>query len=125
MIQEGLLDEATNLYDLHIKTKAVMTPIGYKELFRYFDGEVSLDEAISDIKTHSRRYAKRQYTWFNNKMNLKWFKTNYEDFGQTENEVLEYVNKEISRRPSGLRKTRNLLNSLAHKTTWLRSDLLC
>ena len=98
MIQEGLLDEARNLYDLHIKTKAVMTPIGYKELFRYFDGEVSLDEAISDIKTHSRRYAKRQYTWFNNKMNLKWFKTNYEDFGQTENEVLGYVNKEIKER---------------------------
>ena len=98
MIQEGLLDEARNLYDLHIKTKAVMTPIGYKELFRYFDGEVSLDEAISDIKMHSRRYAKRQYTWFNNKMNLKWFKTNYEDFGQTENEVLEYVNKEIKER---------------------------
>lgn len=98
MVQEGLLDEARNLYDLHIKTKAVMTPIGYKELFRYFDGEVSLDEAISDIKMHSRRYAKRQYTWFNNKMNLKWFKTNHEDFGQTENEVLEYVNKEIKER---------------------------
>lgn len=98
MVEEGLIDEARNLYDLHIQTKAVMTPIGYKELFKYFDGEKSLEEAIEDIKTHSRRYAKRQYTWFNNKMKLKWFKTDYEDFSRTEEEVLKYVNKEIEER---------------------------
>ena len=68
-----------------------MTPIGYKELFEYFDGNISLDKAIDLIKQRSRHYAKRQYTWFNNQMNLNWFKTNYEDFSTTCKEVLDYI----------------------------------
>lgn len=93
MVSLGLVNEAKELYDLNLKTKAVMTPIGPKELFAYFDGDISLDEAISLIKSKSRKYAKRQYTWFNNQMKLKWFKTNYDDFSVTENEVLEYIKK--------------------------------
>jgi tRNA dimethylallyltransferase len=93
MLSLGLVNEAKELYDLNLKTKAVMTPIGPKELFAYFDGDISLDEAISLIKSKSRKYAKRQYTWFNNQMKLKWFKTNYDDFSVTENEVLEYIKK--------------------------------
>ncbi len=91
MAHEGLIDEAKNLYDLGIRTKAVMTPIGPKELFEYFDGKVTLEEAINDIKSKSRKYAKRQYTWFNHQMPLVWFRTNYEDFNKTCNEVLEYI----------------------------------
>ncbi len=91
MLEDGLLDEAKLLYDSGIRSKAVMTPIGYKELFEYFDGNISLDKAIDLIKQRSRHYAKRQYTWFNNQMNLKWFKTNYEDFSTTCKEVLDYI----------------------------------
>ena len=91
MFEEGLLDEVKAIYDSGIRTKAVMTPIGYKELFEYFDGNITLEEAKEEIKKRSRHYAKRQYTWFNNQMDLKWFKVNYEDFSKTENEVLEYI----------------------------------
>jgi len=95
MIEEGLIEEAKKLYDLKIRTKAVMTPIGPKELFDYFDGNCSLEEAVEFIKSKSRKYAKRQYTWFNNQMNLKWFKTDFECFENTENEVLDYINKNL------------------------------
>lgn len=91
MVDEGLVKEAKELYDLNIKTKAVMTPIGPKELFEYFNGNITLDEAIELIKSKSRKYAKRQYTWFNNQMKLKWFKTNYDDFSKTEEEILDYI----------------------------------
>ena len=95
MLTDGLLEEARDLYDSNIRTKAVMTPIGYKELFKYFDKEITLDEAVELIKKRSRNYAKRQYTWFNNQMDLKWFDVNYENFLDTEKEVLEYIVKEL------------------------------
>ncbi len=91
MISLGLLDEAKALYDKKIFSKAVMTPIGYKELFEYFDGKVSLDEALENIKAHSRKYAKRQFTWFLNQLDMKWFEVNYDNFEITENEVLDYI----------------------------------
>ncbi len=91
MVEEGLLEEARNIYDSQIRTKAVMTPIGYKELFDYFEGKKDLNECLDLIKQKSRNYAKRQYTWFNNQMNLKWFHVDYENFDNTENDVLEYI----------------------------------
>ena len=96
MVEEGLIDEALKLYKSGIRSKAVMTPIGPKELFDFFDGKVSLDEAIDLIKRRSRRYAKRQYTWFNNKLNLKWFSVNYDDFSETCNESLDYIKNKSS-----------------------------
>ncbi len=97
MVEEGLVEEAKEIYDLGIRTKAVMTPIGPKELFDYFDGKTSLEDAIELIKSKSRKYAKRQYTWFRNQMKLKWFQTNYDDFSKTEEEVLEYIRKKMSK----------------------------
>lgn len=91
MIKDGLVDECRKLYESNIRSKAIMTPIGPKELFEYFDGNISLEEATKLIKQKSRRYAKRQYTWFNNKMNLKWFDVNYENFDDTCLEVLDYI----------------------------------
>jgi len=91
MINNGLLEEAKNIYDTNIRTKAVLTPIGYKELFDYFDGNKSLEECIELIKLRSRRYAKRQYTWFNNQMNVKWFNVDYDNFNNTINNVCEYI----------------------------------
>lgn len=95
MFEEGLLDEASSLYNSGIRSKAVMTPIGYKELFRYFDKEITLDEAKELMKKNSRHYAKRQYTWFRNQMKLKWFNVNYENFSETEEEVLNYIKSSL------------------------------
>ena len=93
MIKEGLLDEAKTLYGSSVRTKAVMTPIGYKELFEYFSGNITLDDAINLIKQRSRRYAKRQYTWFNNQMNVNWFNVDFDNFENTKEEVLKFLNK--------------------------------
>lgn len=64
MIQKGLVEEAKKVYNNHGNSLYKISAIGYKELFNYFDGKVSLEEAIEDIKRESRRYAKRQMTWF-------------------------------------------------------------
>lgn len=95
MIDNGLLKEAKYIYDLNIRSKAVMTPIGYKELFKYFDNEITLEEAIEKIKQNSRHYAKRQYTWFNNKMNVKWFDVDFENFDNTVKNIEEYIESMI------------------------------
>ena len=74
MIENGLLKEAKSLYDKNIKTRALNTAIGYKELFEYFDKKISLENAIQKIKQNSRHYAKRQYTFFNNQFkNIVWY----------------------------------------------------
>ena len=93
MLEDGLINEAKTIYDSNIRTKAVMTPIGYKELFQYFDNQLSLKEATDLIKQRSRHYAKRQYTWFNNKMNINWFDVNFDNFDETINEVINYIEK--------------------------------
>lgn len=95
MIDEGLLDEAKKLYEKR-NCKSLLTGIGYKEIFKYFDGDLSLDEAIELIQKKSRHYAKRQYTFFNNQFKNKeinWFETNYQDFSKTINEVYNYLLK--------------------------------
>lgn len=96
MLDAGLLEEAKWLYDTNVRTKAVMTPIGYKELFEYFDGNITKDEAIELIKKNSRRYAKRQYTWFNNQMNVNWFDVDFDNFNNTIDEVYNYIKQEQS-----------------------------
>ncbi len=84
MIAAGLVQEARALYG-HKNLNALQT-VGYKELFTHFDGELSLEEAISEIKKNTRRFAKRQGTWFRKDNSIKWF--NY----QTEiNEVIKYL----------------------------------
>lgn len=93
MVDSGLLEEAKRIYDSNIRTKAIQTPIGYKELFPYFDKEKSLDECLNLIKQNSRKYAKRQYTWFNNQMNVTWFDVDFNNFDNTIDNVLEYIKK--------------------------------
>lgn len=93
MVENGLLEEAKKVYDSNIRTKAVMTPIGYKELFPYFEKKVSKEDCINQIKQNSRRYAKRQYTFFNNQLDVKWFDVDFVDFDKTIDEVLEYIEK--------------------------------
>lgn len=91
MIEEGLLEEVKSLYDRKIYSKSVTTGIGYKELYKYFDGTISLEEAKNEIKRNSRRYAKRQYTFFNNQFKTTWFETNYKDFNSTIQEIYCYL----------------------------------
>lgn len=90
MVLNGLIDEARSIYDCGIRSKAVMTPIGYKELFPYFEG-TSLSSCVDLIKQRSRNYAKRQYTWFNNQMNVNWFSVDFNCFSNTVNDVCNYI----------------------------------
>ena len=90
MLKNGLLEEAKYFFKKK-RTKAIMTPIGYKELFKYFTNEISLEEATDLIKKNSRHYAKRQFTFFKNQFNIKWFNTNYDNFNETVNEVINYI----------------------------------
>ena len=93
MVNEGLLDEALNLFKSNIRTKAVMTPIGYKELFPYFEGTETLEKSLDLIKQKTRNYAKRQYTWFNHQVPVKWFNVDFDNFNNTINEVLSYISE--------------------------------
>ena len=92
MIKNGLIEEAKYLYDHNLLSKTSKATIGYKELFLYFNNEISLDEAIDLIKKNSRHYAKRQITWFNNKEDVTKIKINIKDFNQTEEEVKKIIN---------------------------------
>lgn len=72
MLQEGLEEEVKALYLQNIHSQSVQA-IGYKEFYVYFDGLQTYEETINKIKMNSRRYAKRQLTWFHNKMTVKWY----------------------------------------------------
>lgn len=91
MFENGLINEAKKIYNSGIRTKAIMTPIGYKELFPYFKNEKSLDECLDEIKQNSRRYAKRQYTWFNNQMDVNWFNVDFDNFNKTIEEIENFI----------------------------------
>ena len=93
MVKNGLILESKKIYDSNVRTKAIMTPIGYKELFPYFEGKKDLNECLEEIKQNSRRYAKRQYTWFNNQMNINWFDADFNDFNKTINDIYNFIQK--------------------------------
>lgn len=85
MISEGLEKEALAVYPLkHLNS---LNTVGYRELFSYFDGEISRDKAIELIKRNSRRYARKQLTWFRKDPEMTWFEPN-----QT-NKIIEHINK--------------------------------
>ena len=93
MLKDGLIDEAKKIYESNIRTKAIMTPIGYKELFPYFENKISLEDALDKIRQDSRRYAKRQYTWFNNQMKINWFNVDFNNFDNTVKEVINFIDE--------------------------------
>lgn len=94
MIESRLLQEVESFYQQKIFTKPLIGGIGYKELYQYFDKQVSLEEAIDNIKRNSRRYAKRQYTFFNHQLPVIWFETDYKDFSNTVNKVCSYLDNQ-------------------------------
>lgn len=91
MMEEGLEKEARYFYDNNINSKAINTAIAYKELYLYFDKKISKTDAIELIKQRSRNYAKRQYTFFNHQLNVKWFNCDIDNFDNTINEVIDYI----------------------------------
>ncbi|MBN1253344.1 MAG: tRNA (adenosine(37)-N6)-dimethylallyltransferase MiaA [Bacteroidales bacterium] len=88
MIENGLLDEAKQF--LNNKHLNALNTVGYKELFPYFEGEYNLDRAVELIKRNTRRYAKRQLSWFNRDKEIKWFNPS-----EREN-IFEFVKNNIS-----------------------------
>lgn len=92
MIDNGLVQEVKNLYTNYPKSKILKRAIGYKEIIDYLDNKITLEEAVDEIKKNSRHYAKRQYTWFNNKMDIKWFEVNFNNFNETIDNVKDYLN---------------------------------
>ena len=84
MINEGLLAEAEKLYPN--KTLNALQTVGYRELFSYFDGDFSLPFAIEEIKKNTRRFSKRQLTWFKRTENTKWF-----DYLEDRNKIIKYI----------------------------------
>lgn len=91
MVKNGLLDEAKKIYDSKVRTKAILTPIGYKELFPYFSGEDTLDNCLDKIRQDSRKYAKRQDTWNRHQFDVKWIDVDFNNFDNTLNEALKLI----------------------------------
>lgn len=88
MMEQGLLEEAHQLFQLQTHTNdGLFAAIGYKEFFPYFRNEISLEEAIHKVKQNSRNYAKRQLTYFRNKMDMTWISM---DEPLTEEKFLHY-----------------------------------
>jgi len=94
MIRDGLVDEVRQFYNQKITGQSVMA-IGYKELYAYFDGKISLEEAIETIKKQTRRYAKRQMTWFKNKMNATWYVVQPHLLDKTITQIIEDIKKRV------------------------------
>jgi tRNA dimethylallyltransferase len=90
MMAGGLLDEARAL--LPFRHLNALNTVGYKELFAFMDGNISLEQAIADIKTNTRRYARRQLTWFRRDKDMAWFSP--DDFEG----ALEYVNSALQQK---------------------------
>ena len=86
MMEEGLLEEVQGL--LSRKHKNALQTVGYRELFEYLEGDVSLEQAVENIKTNTRRFAKRQLTWFRKDETTKWF-----DYQTPLSEIIDYIQK--------------------------------
>ena len=88
MIQQGLLEEAQLLYPN--KSLNALQTVGYRELFSYFDGDFSLPFAIEEIKKNTRRFSKRQLTWFKRNEVTKWF-----DYANDRKTIIDYIEKSL------------------------------
>jgi len=90
MFEQGWLEEARTVYPQ--KHLNALNTVGFKEIFKYFDGEISLEEAKEKIKTNTRRYAKRQMTWFKKDKEIRWFNATKENLAEN---VMDYLEGEI------------------------------
>lgn len=89
MLQAGLVEEARNLYEQGLdKNLPAMKGIGYKELFAFFEGDISLEAATDQIKQNSRRFSKRQLTWFRNRMDIHWLEADSQMLNNTAEQLI-------------------------------------
>ncbi|VIF82216.1 tRNA delta(2)-isopentenylpyrophosphate transferase [Clostridioides difficile] len=97
MLKNGLVEEVKKLLSMGFKKDMIsMQGIGYKEILKYLDGEYTYEEAIEIIKRDSRRYAKRQITWFKRYKTAKWFDLGqYENIDELKNEIILYIKDSI------------------------------
>ncbi len=95
MVEEGLIYEAQRLYELGVRDCQSVQAIGYKEIYDYIEGRVSEEEAILNLKQNSRRYAKRQLTWFRNKMEIHWFEITEENFQEKFKEIHQLIEESL------------------------------
>lgn len=84
MLQQGLLEEVKNVYSK--RHYNALNTVGYKELFRFLDGEISLPEATEEIKKNTRRFAKRQLTWFRKNNHIKWY-----NYTESVKSIINYI----------------------------------
>ena len=91
MISNGLIEEIKYILDKgYSKSLNALNTVGYKEIISYLDGEISLDRAVDLIKRNTRRYAKRQMTWFRKVEGMKWFEvTGFEDLNNISEEIIK------------------------------------
>lgn len=95
MIDDGLIKEVKSFFDKKIHTKPLVNGIGYKELYGYFDDKLTLGESVDLIKSNSRHYAKRQYTFLRNQLDVKWFNVDFENFSNTIRDVYDYIESKM------------------------------
>ncbi len=100
MFEAGLVDEVKELFDKGLDDSInSLNTVGYKEIFSYFHGEITLERAKELIKRNTRRYAKRQFTWFNKDERIEWFDIhNEEDFSNIINEIVNRIRREDERK---------------------------
>ena len=93
MMNNGLLDEINSLKDKYNNSRILNSGIGYKEFKDYLFNNKPLEEVLDEIKKDSRRFAKRQYTFFNHQFNTTWFDVDFNNFNNTIEEVYNYIEK--------------------------------
>ena len=87
MMEQGLVEEAKSV--LPYRNEKALNTIGYKEMFRYFDNEITLEEAVRQIQSNSREYARKQLTWYKKDESMKWFHPNQEK------DIKDYINSNL------------------------------
>lgn len=93
MIENDLLEEIESLKDKYNHSRILNSGIGYKEFYDYLFHNKSLEEVLEEIKRDSRRFAKRQYTFFNHQFNTNWYDVNFNNFQETINQILEDIKR--------------------------------
>lgn len=93
MVANGLLDEINNVKEYYNKSRILNSGIGYKEFYDYLFNGQSLDSTLDKIKQDSRRYAKRQYTFFNHQFDTNWFNVDFNNFNNTIEEAYKFITK--------------------------------
>ena len=96
MIKNGLVAEVKSLYKKYSMKCSSMLAIGYKEIINAINGNISIDQAIADIKQNTRRYAKRQMTWFKREANFKWFDiADYSVYDNLLSDIINFIKEKL------------------------------